>query len=113
MTGGCPSSSSLASSARRSAAASSDALISRFLRSIQALKASGSSATTFAIMSAWLRPHSSAHWPLKVPGCGTLNQVKFRCPGRASALPPSAGIHQECATSWALMVSVTVVFVGT
>ena len=64
-------------------------------------------------MSAWLRPHSSAHWPLKTPGFSALNHVKFRWPGTASNLPPSCGIHQECATSWALMVNVTVVFVGT
>src|SRR3712207_7204193 len=49
----------------------------------------------------------------KTPGSEILNHVKFRCPGTASALPPSFGIHQECATSWALIVSVTVVFVGT
>jgi hypothetical protein len=42
-----------------------------------------------------------------------LNHVKFVCPGTASALPPSLGIHHECATSCALIVSATVVFVGT
>ena len=70
-------------------------------------------ARTCATMSAWLRPQSSAHWPRYTPGLGILNHVKFVWPGTASNLPPSAGIHQECATSCASISRMTVVFVGT
>ena len=60
----------------------------------------------------WLEPHSSAHWPLKLPVSVALNQVSLAWPGSASNLPPSSGIHHECATSIDFSVSSTVVSFG-
>src|SRR5215208_3537 len=52
------------SSLRWTAAASSAALMADLRLASQFSKCSGVRATTLAIMFAWLRPHSSAHWPL-------------------------------------------------
>src|SRR5439155_15833035 len=93
----------LESCLRCAAAAMSAALMAALRLASQFSNCCGLSATTLAIMFAWLRPQSSAHWPLNWwPASlgGILNQVWFVYPGTASNLPPSFGIHHECATSW-------------
>ena len=45
--------------------------------SYQAFHSAYGSAFTRAYMFAWLRPHSSAHWPCHSPRSVTLNQVLF------------------------------------
>ena len=70
--------SSCSSSLRPCAAACSAALMSSACRSYQAFHSSYGCAMTRAYMLAWLRPHSSAHWPRKTPGSVTLNQRLVR-----------------------------------
>ena len=58
-------------------------------------------------------PHSSAHWPRKVPALSALNQMSRTKPGIASCLTPNAGTHQAWITSSAVMRTRTFLPTGT